>query len=133
VTFEELADLLERDPGAYTREISRLRSQHPSRFEEFVDWSRGELARAGEEDDRPLNTDEVEQLIDLTCKELGWSRPRVLSEAVLRLRAEIGTPRFSPVTPEEGSRAGRYLRRRSSVRALVLGDIKALLEKHGRS
>lgn len=132
-TFCELADLLDRDPDEYRRVVDRLKRDNPSAFEAFVDHVRAELATTHERDDRPLTPEEITDMIDRTARELGWPRERVVSEGVMRLRAAMhdASRPFRPVTPERdpAKRRTGYARRHSSMRALVVGDVQAVLKK----
>lgn len=135
-TFDELTRLLTDNPLEYRARLERLRSEDPALLEAYVERMRSELELANAREDRPLTDREVEDMIDSTAKALGWSRHRVLAEAVLRLRglALYGvTDGFTPVTPEvtDEARAGRYVRRHSSIRALALGEVRALRARPG--
>lgn len=104
-----------------------MRREEPDRFATLIACMRAEVSRANAIEDRPLTEDEVDEMVDRTARDLGWSRARVIADGVLRLRAELGEG-FRPVTPENKPRR----RRTSSMRALVVGDLDALLEKHKR-
>lgn len=134
-TFDQLNELLDNDPAGYRKAIAELRERDPERFEAFVDHAKVELERANGREDRPLTKNEIDQLVDDVSEDLGWSRDRVIAEAVLRLQTVLLTTGFAPVTPEEGraARATAYRRRRSSILAIVLGDMTGLVEKHART
>lgn len=122
-TYADLACLAERDPVAYRAEVERLRTVEPSRFEAFVDYLRVKLEHANAAEDRPLTPEEVDAAIARTATELGWSRSRVLAEAILRLRVSaLLTPGYVPLTPPDNPGPHTYARRHSSIRALVLGQ-----------
>lgn len=134
-TFDELARLLDTDPAEYRARLNHLREHEPEVLTAYVENMRQELEAANEREDRALTDDELEDLILNTADALGWSRERVVSEGVLRLRAaalygEGGA--FKPLTPEPepASRVGAYKRRYSSIRALALGEIRAALKAH---
>jgi hypothetical protein len=92
-------------------------------LEAFVEWLRARLSRVQVDEDKPLEANEVDELIDHTASALGWSRTRVLAEAILRLHSEVSYAgeKFEPLTPPEKPRSKPPMRRLSSVRALVLG------------
>jgi hypothetical protein len=130
-SWENLASLLDQDPEAYRRAVERLRHADPAGFEAYVDHIRRELERVNSAEDRPFTAAEVDSLLSSVAEDLGWSHARVVAEALLRLRAAMIRNDFRPFTPEEdpAKRAGRYVRRRSSAAAIVLGDVRALAAK----
>lgn len=129
--FAGLFELLSKDPDAYLAEVERMRRLEPERYALLIEVMRREVERANEAEDRPLTASETDELVDRTSAELGWPRERVIAEGVLRLRLARHDPSFKPMTPEHDAakRAGRYARRRSSMNALVVGDVKALVAK----
>lgn len=132
--FERLATLYDADPPAYRAEVARMRANDPARFEAFLAYCGSVLEATHEAEDRPLTEAEIEDAIALTAAELGWTRRRVMGEGIMRLRAALDQGGFRPVTPEEfpDKRAGKYRRRRSSLQAIALEDVRGLLEKHER-
>lgn len=135
--INELLTLLLTEPARARTEIANLRTREPERFALLVDCMRAELEKTHATEDRPLTAEELDAAVTDLAAELRWSRQRVISEAILRLRVSVReVEAFKPVTPEETVEArrasGRYARRRSSIQAIVLGDVKALAEKHER-
>lgn len=132
--FEQLNVLLECDPSAYRQEVRRMKEEDPARFEQYIQHMRQDLARAHEAEDRPLTEAEIDGLVDNTAEAMGWTVRRTLAEAILRLRRDslYSNDQFVPVTPSEDleHRRNRYMRRHSSIRALVLGDVKAAVAAH---
>ena len=129
--FTRLFALLESDPDAYLAEVARMKRDQPERYARLLEVMGRAVERTNEAEDQPMTELEVEEVIERTCAELGWPRERVIAEGVLRLRAARAEGKFTPVTPEHDPkrRPGRYARRRSSMDALVIGDVNALIAK----
>lgn len=126
-TFADLLRMLERQPSVYRLEVEKLHTQDPARFSEYIDYLREQIADSNEREDTPLTQAEVDDLLVHTAHILGWSKLRVLAEGLMRVRAAAlcSAETFSPMTPEEPAARTRYMRRHSSLRALVLADIQA--------
>lgn len=131
-TFADLIKLADQQPSTYFREVEKMQVQDPERFAQFVEHVRKGMSELSCET-RPMTSIEINELVAHTASALGWSKTRVLAEAVLRLRADLlesNIQKFIPVTPSEPSVIAKRLRRHSSIQALVLGDAKALKAKH---
>lgn len=121
--FAELNVLLEQDPAAYRREIGRMREEDPVQLARFVEQVRENLSSV--EPEKPLSLDETEDLLSQLGRALGWPRTRVIAEAALRLSVAVYSPEaedFKPLTPNVDRPPP--MRRHSSIRGLVLGDIQ---------
>ena len=119
--FSELNDLLATNAAAYRREIQRMREEEPVQLAKFVEQVRQNLAC--KEAERSLTVEETEDILAQLAKVLGWPRSRVLAEAALRLSVAVYSPdaEFVALTPHVDRRPP--MRRHSSIRALVLGEI----------
>ena len=101
--------------------------QDHKHFRATIEQLRADLANAHECEDRPLTSNELETLITQTRAVLGWSRDRIITEGVLRLREALESNEpFQPLTPPatRAARRGKYLRRYASIEAMVLGRPK---------
>lgn len=117
-SFTELLKLYEMDPKTYRIEIRRMRSDEPARFDRFVERFRRELDAESARDAKPLTSREVASAVDTLAASLGWSRQRVLAEAVLRLQASNESGELGEtLTQDEKPRP----RRLASARAIILG------------
>lgn len=136
-TLRRLLSLLQDNPSAYRAEIARLKREEPERFSALIDCMRDEVSRANEKEDRPPTTQEISEVIEATAAELGWSRARVIAEGAFRVRAAMRDPdqTFTAITPEEDpqKRSSAYERRRSSMTALLAGEVRKVVEKHARA
>ncbi len=123
---------MDRDLPAYRKAITALRANNPTVFEAYVHRAKAELEASCAAEDRPMTAGEVDATAGVIADELGWSRSRVVAEAILRFQLDFRDRAFVPLTPEETPelRAGKYARRPSSMTAIALGDVAALMRKH---
>lgn len=125
-TFADLEKLLETEPAKYRVEVERLRLEDPERLDRFIDWLRRTLANAPPREERPMSQTEVSELVEHTASALGWSKQRVMAEAMLRLHAIALHGEFKAFTSDEPAPTTAKkppMRRHSSIRALVLGQL----------